>query len=114
MGGRSSQQRLILFLFSLAFILLRAFVALFFDVFQANAGQNCTPFPQSVYTQSGVRSVGQVVCKAPDGKFATLGYESDSYIILDMGTGNEISDQSGIDLLFYSEPNEDGSLSPVV
>jgi hypothetical protein len=113
MGGRSSQQHLRLTIIVLMFIVLRTLFALLWDFTFASAKTDCSPFVDSVMDQWGTEAVGQVACKSPDDQYATVGHKSDSSLILDMGAGNKINDQPGIDITYYSKLNEDGFLAPV-
>lgn len=112
MGGSSIQKHQRTIILVLAFILLRTLFALVWDVVIVSAGRNCSPYADKVYDQLGVRAVGQVACKSPDEKYATVGYEPGSFLVLDMGVENEINEQPGIDLIYYSGL-EGGSLAPV-
>src|SRR5688572_2506413 len=112
MGGSSTQKHQRTVIIILAFIVLRTFFALIWDIRIVSAGRTCPPYPDKVFAQLGVRAVGQVACKSPDGIYATVGHKPDSFIILDMGEGNEVNDQAGIDFTFYSRLDND-SLAPV-
>ncbi len=91
------------------FILLRTFFALLWDVIPVGATKECSPFANHVVGQRGTESVGLAKCE-PDGKYATVGHKQDSFLILDMGAGNEIIDGPGIDFYYYERPNGPGIL----
>ena len=111
MGGRLSQKHLHWSITVLLFLVLRTLFALVWDVTIAGASGDCRPYAEKVEDQKGAEAVGQAKCQ-PDGGFATIGHKPDSYITLDMGRGNEIKDEPGIDIIFYSKL-EDGVLAPL-
>jgi len=112
MGGRTSQNHLQYIFFVLAFILLRTLFALVWDVTHVGAENDCYPYADRVVLQKGSKDLGHANC-GPDNKYAVVGYKPDSFIILDMGIGNEITNQPGADLIYYSKLNDEGFVAPV-
>ncbi len=110
MGGRSSQRLHRTIVVVLTFILLRTLFALIWDVIVAGAKNDCYPsFAQSVFDQRGAEAIGLAKYE-PDRQFATVGYVSESFIVLDMGSENEIIDQQGIDFYYYERYYDPGIL----
>lgn len=93
----------------LAFIVLRTLFALVWDVTIAGAKRNCYSFADTVLASFGTNSDEEAVCK-PNNNYATVGHESGSFLILDMGAKNEITDQQGIDFYYYEREYEPGIL----
>ena len=95
------------FIIALAFILLRTIFALAVDVAAVNAKNDCSPYADNIFDQWGTNQVGMAKC-APDEKFDTVGHKPDSFLILDMGEGNEIVDNLGLDFYYYERPFDPG------
>ncbi len=109
MGGRSSQHLHRTIIIVLTFILLRTIFALIWDVAIAGAKKDCYPFGDNIFDKWGAEVAELARCK-PDRKFAIVGYKPESFLILDMGPGNEIIDQQGIDFYYYERYYEPGIL----
>lgn len=102
MDNRASKRQFWM-IFVLLFIILRTLFALVWDVIAVSAKNNCDNFANEVYDQWGVNAIGLAKCIF-DGQFATVGHKSDSFLILDMGEGNEIIDNPGVDFYYYERP----------
>lgn len=100
MAGSFIQRHQRTIVFVLAFILLRTLFALVWDVTIAGAIGGCGLFAESVFESLGTDFADNSICENDD-EFATVGHEPESFLILDMGAGNEIIDQLGIDFYYY-------------
>ncbi len=107
MSNHLQLQRPSWFIIALAFVVLRTIFALVWDVFVVTAKNDCSPFADSIFEQWGTNEVGLAKC-APDGKYDAVGHKTDSYLILDMGEGNEIVDNQGLDFYYYERPFDPG------
>ncbi|MBI3150505.1 MAG: hypothetical protein HYZ21_00080 [Chloroflexi bacterium] len=106
MDNRATKRQLWI-IFVLAFIVLRTLFALVWDVVVVSAKNDCGQFASEVYDQWGANAIGLAKCVL-DGQFATVGHKTDSFLILDMGEGNEIIDNPGVDFYYYERPFNPG------